>query len=475
MKSIFNGTAPEDEGFYAEFIENENEVEAAERVLGTIETELARTRALGVSKASIVAVESVRPGTFDKKIIAMASVNHTRTNYDRTIVALENARSKGNMLLIGALIAGMVMLLKWILNGSVGGSGDKADVEANKEKFGNDLESAKAIDELADFGGLPNVFIVALKEALPKLKNANFDSGRMMSVIGELGTLKTDQIVHTYIETMILHGHANPLVHILVEGYEDRTKIAGALSKGFERLLKTIPFGSTDALETSPLRAAMDDGTLRVPSHKTINDVSVICTRVRVVYKAVTDMMSANDTDKVKAIEAGIENVLTTVELDNVTSGFVKTVAGDDVGNYTTVGSNIEVLNGKAVVSPAAHRALRTVVGDLKINDQIDVISKLAALLPKKALPVAYAKLPDEVKKLLDSVVMAERATKRLSNDQAHYEELVAPLKDRKGLTKNIYIIDALKFSRLIMQSVSGLKQALKDHNAANGLKEVKK
>lgn len=476
MKGTYNGTQTEDDGFYLDLAENDREIESAELVLNTIESELARTRTLGVSKASIVAVESVRPGTFDKKIIAMASVNHTRTNYDRTIVALEDARTKGNMLLIGALIAGMVMLLKWILDGSVGGSGDKADVEGNKEKYNKAVEDAKAIDELADFGGLPNVFITALKSVLPKLKNANFDASKMMAVISELGPLKTDQKVHAYIEMMVFHGHPNPLVHILTEGYEDRSKITAAITTGFQKLLKTIPHTSADTLESTPLRPALDDGTLRIPSNATIlKDVSGISESIRVIYKAVTDMMATRNTDKTTQIDAGIQVVLAKAELDNVASGFVRTIANGDKDNYMPIGSNIEVLNGKAIVSPSAHRALSTVMGNLNTKDQLTVISALVSLMPNKALPVAYRKLPDTVKSLLDSVEMAQRGIKRLANDPEHYEELVAPLENRNGLTKNIYIVDTLKFCRLVMQSVSGLKQAIKDHNAANGLKEVKK
>lgn len=466
----------EESQIYEEALETNNqEVEAAEHVLETVEYELARVRKLGVSKASIVAVESIRPGTFDPRIIKMASTNHSRTNYGSAIVALEDAKSKGSLILMLAIISGIIMILKWIMSGGATGKGPGSlDPEEGKKKLDEKVAAAGEIDELSEFGGLHKLFSAALGEVHKSISaTGKFDSARMMNVINSIGALKNDPSIHKYIENIVERGAANPLSYILKAGYEDKNLLEEAVPKAFARLLKTVPFNVARSMADGPLKEDFESGRLRMWSDVDIRGASDTVSVIRQVFSTLKELVSF-DKEKTSLLDKTLTGMMQIVDLDEPVTGLVVTMNGKRE-NVTELNTNLDTLSGKGVVNARAFHSLYVCVKDLQLKDQVSVIGTLTRLQGSKAIAIEYKELNSGLASLIKSVEDQHAATVKASKDEQKYRELQEPIEGRPNVTGLSYLIDTLNFLKGTLLALGGVKTAMDGHNVANGYKTNKK
>lgn len=137
-------------------------VETANQVL---DEALAQARSVGVDEHLVVAVESVRPGLLDEKTRMFATSVPSKTNAEKTIVALESARNYGKFAIIAMLIAVILKIIAWVINNGGDGKGTKeGDVVSEQENISSKASEARGQDKDGKFSNFHDTVLARWKE-----------------------------------------------------------------------------------------------------------------------------------------------------------------------------------------------------------------------------------------------------------------------------------------------------------------------
>lgn len=137
-------------------------VETANQVL---DEAIAQARSVGIDEHLVVAVESVRPGVLDEKTRMFATSVPSKTNAEKTVVALESARNFGKFAIIAMLIATILKIIAWVINN--GGNGKAAkdgDVVSEKDDIKEKATEARKQDKEGNFSDFHDHVLARWKE-----------------------------------------------------------------------------------------------------------------------------------------------------------------------------------------------------------------------------------------------------------------------------------------------------------------------
>lgn len=464
---------PEADELYAVLAANDSEIEAAGRIVETLERELRRVRQFGVSEDVVVAVESVAPGTLDKKVKTMVTRNASRTNQERTIVALENALPGGKFALIAALVGGIIVVLKWLIDNSGAGGGKNeavSDPAAEKDKVAETAAKYDEIEDLAKVGNLPEIYKEALVTLYQKIeKNEKFDVARANKVLSSLGGLKTTKAVLDYFESRRVNYRHNALVSLLEAGYKDINDLPQGIAKAFTPLLRAVVYKKPAGIDGSALGPYFKSGRLRLVSDQSVK-------RVDEALEALKEVVA--DTKKTLSSGEGVASI--TMKTANIYDKFKEDIISDIYADHidsstpdlVAINGQLPQLASAGVVSPKAFSAAPAVFDELQTSEQIDVVEKLLALAPGGSVWPHYGDMrADRFKSLLKEAEGLQSELSKVNENKELFDKLQAKVTGTE-VTGNVAVKDVLAFVRLSLVALTGVVTSIRGHNRVHPKKK---
>lgn len=155
-------------------------VETANQVL---DDAIAQARDVGVDEHLVLAVESIRPGLLDESVRQYANSVPSKTNAEKTLVALESGRNLGKFAIVAMLIAVILKIISWVINNGGQTSQDKdGDVVGVREHVTEKASEARGKDKTGKLSGFHDEVLARLYETQEKSGNSDTDFAKLLPI-----------------------------------------------------------------------------------------------------------------------------------------------------------------------------------------------------------------------------------------------------------------------------------------------------
>lgn len=154
---------------WEEMVESVNtttrEIHNIETANCVLDDAIVQARKVGVDEHLVVAIESVRPGLLDESTRMYATSVPSKTNAEKTVVALESARNYGKFAIIAMLIAVILKIIAWVINNGGNAKGTKeGDVVSQQEEIKEKAGEARGKDKDGKFSNFHDTVLARYLE-----------------------------------------------------------------------------------------------------------------------------------------------------------------------------------------------------------------------------------------------------------------------------------------------------------------------
>lgn len=159
-------------------------VETANQIL---DDAITQARDVGVDEHLVLAIESIRPGLLDENVRMYANSVPSKTNAEKTLVALESGRNLGKFAIVAMLIAVILKIISWVINNGGKTSQDKdGDVVGVNEHVTEKASEARGKDKTGKLSGFHDAVLARLYESQEKSEGSDTDFAKLLPIADKL-------------------------------------------------------------------------------------------------------------------------------------------------------------------------------------------------------------------------------------------------------------------------------------------------